>query len=1689
MSTKPRKNPDTLGDAANQTPPFSRADEKPGVSTDRAPETDEPNTSPFPIVAIGASAGGLAALKTFFSLVPKESGAAYVVVVHLSPEHESHLQEILRPICAIPVHQVTQTVRLERNRVYIIPPNSNLDAIDTHLRLSDLERHRQNRAPIDHFFRTLAEMHGRNAIGVILSGTGSDGSLGLRRIKECGGLTVVQTPSEAEYGDMPRNAIKAVPVDLVVPVGKIPHAVLHDVARSEPKACVTSNGDDTAENIPEDTPENDKQFLKKIFAIVQSRTGRDFNQYKLSTMYRRVVRRMQFHRLPEPSAYLDLLQRSPEESSALADDLLINVTSFFRDPEVFEALENTVVDRLFAGKGPTDSVRIWSVGCATGEEAYSLAILLLEKKLQLDAPPMIQMFASDLHKQSLDRAREGFYPTEALQSVRPDRLERFFDRENGGYRVKAALRELVVFAPHNLIADPPYSRLDMISCRNLFIYLDRELHQRIVEIFHYALKPDGHLLLGISESIDEGELFRIEDKKRSIFRRNNAAVFEPRLPVFNLGRSRTSDRLAGVNHHPTVAYGGIHQRMVEQYAPPSVLLSPDNHVVHFSAHAGRYFVHPGGTPTTSVFKLVRDDLRVELKAAVSAARVQGGIVRTRPIHVRFNGHQLPVSLDVRPSLDPEQQGFLLVIFDENPLSPTAVEMTNGDTPSRRDRDKVNALMRAKESAEQRLQGIIKEYETTQEDLRASNEELQSANEELRSTFEELETSKEELQSINEELQTVNQENRHKVEELAQLSSDLQNLFMATDIATIFLDRDFRILRFTPSTTDLFNVRMTDRGRPLSDLTHRLGHAALEDAVLYVLEQLIPIEREVEDSSGRWYLMRIRPYRTMGDRIAGVVLTFVEITQRKHMEDALRRQKEFSEHIIETLPQPLLVLSDDFIVERANAAFYTHFNVRRDETQGRKIYDLGNGQWNIPSLRELLERVLPDNTVFNGYEVDHVFDGLGHRVMLLNGRKLRDMRLILLGISDITERSQVEKAVRANNERLRLQRMINVRGVGVINFDRTGVLIDANDAFLQMTGRTRDEVTRRTLTWQNMTAPEHRETSEHQLEQLHAAGRIGPYEKECLRKDGSRLWMVFAGADLGDGTSVEYCMDVSDRKRAEAALHEAQARLAADLEAMSTLQRLGSLFIAEGNLNSILHEIIDAAVAITGADFGTIQILDAKMKRLKLVAQRGFEPGWVDFCSKIEDGDGGCRRVLDLGERVIVEDVDTDSYFAGMQLLELHRQAGVRAFQVTPLVSRSGRPLGVFSTHTQEAGRPVERTLKLLDLLARQASDIIDRAQGEEAREVHHRLVEADRRKNEFLAMLSHELRNPLTPIRTSLHILDLAAPGSEKARRAQAVISRQVDHMTHLIEDLLDITRITSGKIQLECEILDLNELVQRVMTDHREVFVAQGVALEMLNGAHDVWVNGDRTRLSQVIGNILQNAAKFTAAGGKTSISVRSNLAHEQAIVRIADTGRGIPPEILPKLFEPFTQADVSLDRSKGGLGLGLSVVKGLVELHGGSVWGESDGQGKGAVFTIALPLVMEPATFSATQQQTRGPRRRVLVVEDNADAADSLRTALEFEGHDVEVAHTGREGLAKASTFVPDFVFCDIGLPELNGYEVATAMRADPKLAQTVLIALTGYATPEDVAKTKAAGFDEHLAKPPSLAAILTVMNEKRR
>ena len=849
-----------------------------------------------PVVGLGGSAGSIGPLKTFFSKIPADSGMAYVVVLHLSPDHESNLAALLANIAPIPVSQVTDTVEVEVNHVYVIPPGKHLSMTDGELRLYDLRNEGGKRVTVDLFFRTLADTHGPQAMAIVLSGADGDGASGLKRIKERGGLTVAQDPSEAEHSGMPRSAIGTGMVDWVLPVAEMP-ARLVEYRRNEEKLCLP--GEEAPPSGPPAKPDANETALRETLAFLRLRTGRDFSYYKRATVLRRLGRRMQVNGVPDLPAYLTFLRTHPGESTALLQDLLISVTNFFRDRDSFEALEHAI-PRLFKNKGPEDQIRVWVAGCATGEEAYSVAMLLAEHAGTLDAPPKLQVFATDIDEMAVRSARDGFYLDTIVADVSPERLRRFFAREPGGYRVQRAVRETVLFAPHDLLKDSPFSRLDLITCRNLLIYLNRKAQANALDVFHFALRPDGRLFLGTSETADDaGSLFAPLDKKYRLYQRRATSrkvlptlegpspqvlalgVSPARLsalPLATTASPRTSAPAEGQGPVQTSSWSELHFRLLEHLAPPSLIVGSNDNILHLSEKAGRYLQFSGGEPSNDLLRIVHPMLRVELRAALFRARQTGQSVQVADIPFEVEGQWRAVTLrvSVAASLTPD---FLLVVFDESNLATEnpLLLAREPDPVTRQLEDELDHL-----KAEQR--GTAEQYEASTEELKASNEELQAINEELRSATEELETSREELQSINEELTTVNQELKTSVEEFSRANSDLQNLMASTHIATVFLDRQLCIKRYTPAAVNLFSLIPTDVGRPLSDLHPRLEYDDLAADAERVLDHLTVVEREVRSIDGEWFYARLLPYRTLDDRIAGVVLTFVDISERKRAQE-------------------------------------------------------------------------------------------------------------------------------------------------------------------------------------------------------------------------------------------------------------------------------------------------------------------------------------------------------------------------------------------------------------------------------------------------------------------------------------------------------------------------------------------------------------------------------------------------------------------------------------------------------------------------------------------------------------------------------------------------------------------------------------------------------------------------------------
>jgi two-component system CheB/CheR fusion protein len=989
------------------------------------------------VVGIGASAGGLKALEAFFEALPGDTGLTYVVITHLHPEYESHLPELLQRHTHMPVRQVNGLVHVEKDHVYVIPPNRRLVMADSQIDTAEFEEPRGQRAPVDYFFRSLAGVH-PNSVGIILSGGGTDGAVGVKAIKEGGGLLMVQHPDEAEYNSMPQAAIATGLADVVLPVKELAEKLV-EYARFRPPLPLDAD----------ELSEREIALIRRITAQVHTRTGHDFSQYKRSTLLRRIQRRMQIHGLSTLEKYLDSLRQDATEASALFNDILIGVTNFFRDRESWENLATGVLPKILKGKESGDMVRIWTIGCSTGEEAYGMAILLFEAADKLESWPQIQVFASDLDENAIRHAREGLYPTAIEADVSTERLERFFTREGDHYRVRSELRDVVLFTHHSVLRDAPFSRMDLVSCRNLLIYLERKIQDTVFDILHYALKPGGYLFLGNSESAESAsELFQTVDKNHRIYRAKQWKHEHPYIPSLPLSVGTSTYKeyynqpsgprmrsLLGVARPPDT-----HSQALEEQAPPSVLVDDRYRVLNVSETAGRYLIQPSGPITTELLKLVRPELQLELRTALFHVFESDQAILAPPVAVRFNGHPHRVILSVKPYAgstkdDKKPEKLALVFFLEDERDEPMVQEEQGKEETRKNAVVVQLENEVRRLREQ-LQVSIEEYESSSEELKASNEELQSINEEYRSTTEELETSKEELQSVNEELQTVNNELKSKFEELSRSHNDLENLMSSTEIATLFLDRELRIRHYTPGMQELFHIMPVDRGRPIKHLTHTLQYSHFLEDAENALRTLVPIEREVRGESGGWFLLRTRPYRTMDDRIEGVIFTFVEVTRIKQAEEQFvemnatleQRLQEADEAsrklaqandlfyaLFETNPIPtVLIRQEDEVFLHANAEFLKYFQVQENEVIGHSASEFSLNLGLRDNAQAELRTQLQREGRIRNIEFEIKLPSGELRIILasLQVLILEETNALITTFIDITERVRAEGQIRA-----------------------------------------------------------------------------------------------------------------------------------------------------------------------------------------------------------------------------------------------------------------------------------------------------------------------------------------------------------------------------------------------------------------------------------------------------------------------------------------------------------------------------------------------------------------------------------------------------------------------------------------------------------------------------------------------------
>jgi two-component system CheB/CheR fusion protein len=1509
----------------------SQRGEPPGAST------------AFPIVGVGASAGGLMAVTDLLKHLPRDVQVAVVLVQHLDPKHGSLTSDILSRVSPMPVAEVTDGMQIHAHHVYVIPPNATLRISNRVLRLLPREARGQH-LPIDLFFRSLAEEKKEQAIGVVLSGIASDGTAGVQAIKAEGGFTFAQDPVSAQYDGMPRSAILSGAVDVV----ETPEGIAAEIVKIAERFAVTGAGPLPAEpRMPAPGPDGN---LRRIFSLIRNATGVDFTHYKHSTIQRRIARRLFLRKIEDLQTYADYLSRHPDEVKALFSDVLIHVTGFFRDPQAYDALKTKILPKYLENWNPNVAFRIWVPGCSSGEEAYSIAMTFFEALDKAKIRPSLQIFASDISDASIQRARAAVYEDGAVKDISKARLRRFFEKvEGGGYRIAKWLRDTCLFSKHDLTSDPPFAKIDLISCRNVLIYFASDLQKRVVPILNYALNPGGFLWLGRSESISGfATLFSLEDRTHKFYSKKviGTTIRGPFPVTRQLGVVAPGRMLPVAETGLQVVEAEADRAAIEQYAPPGVVINDAGEILQVRGRPAPYIELASGQASLNVFKLAHPEVVSDLRYLINTARKSHEALIKGGLTIDKNGQRRTFGIRIMPlpRISESTERYFSIFFEEATAQaePQAVPSKHRETRTTRNQ-RLEEVRRTLEDRKYQ-QKLIEEYETTQEELVSSNEELQSTNEELQSTNEELETAKEELQSANEEMTTINDELQTRNTEMTQVTNDLTNLLASVYLPIVMVGPDARIRRFTPKAGETLNLIPSDVGRPIGDIKPAVQAPDLDEMVARVMKTLAVEEAETQDKLGTWYRLQVRPYRTADNRIDGAVIALADISALKRSSDVLKKTADDARAVIEAMPTAMLVVTSDHRVQIANQAFYTLFQMNPSETEGRDVSDLGDGAWNIPSLPTVLKRVLSQGTPFHDLEVERDFPRVGRKSVLLHATATRltssGLNVALLAVEDQTAKKRTAAQLRSAEEKYR--HLLENANDGIVIVNEEAAIEFANHRLEAMFGYAPGELIGQR--YDCLIPKEYREIHE----QHHA---------EFMRQPVAR--------DMGRG------IDLTGKRRD------------------------GTIFPVEISLSPV-------------------QINDSTMVT---------------------------AIVRDISER---------------KKIEVERR-------------------GLLSRET-EARREAE---------------------------------EANLVKDEFLATLSHELRTPLSTILAWVQVLRLRADGA-KAKDAIAAIERSVRAQTQLIEDLLDVSRIRVGKLQLKLQDVDPARCIAASIDSVRTLAEANSIALDDELDGSGCRISADAERVEQVLRNLLTNALKFTPAGGTVTVRSRRLVDPERIEIQVQDSGKGIKPDFLPNLFTRFTQEDSTSTRASGGLGLGLSIVKNLVEMHNGSVKAESPGEGQGAVFTVTLPCTSPHRSDGARDDESVGAPQgansdmdnvaelkgiRVLVIDDLDDARDALSAMLQSLGAEPRAVASAAEGLGALASFKPDVVLCDIALPVEDGFSFIRKVRAmTPDAgARTPVAALSAYAGAEYTRRSLDAGFDLHVSKPAGAAeisrAVLTLASRRAR
>ncbi|WP_295441359.1 chemotaxis protein CheB [uncultured Thiodictyon sp.] len=1621
------------------------------------------------IVGLGASAGGLEPLEQFFAHLPANTGLSFVVVQHLDPHRPSLLAGLLARHAAMPVIEAADGVRPKPDHAYVIAPGTRLLLAGGAFKVSAATG---PTAPgrIDAFFCSLAAEEREHAVAVLFSGAGQDGTVGLRAIKERGGLTLAQSPETAKHDAMPQSAIEAGLVDHVLPPEALAAKLL------EHAGYVTTAGHSSTAALEPELASR----LGRICALIRQHTGHDFANYKEGTLLRRIRRRMQILHVPTVDAYLAGLERDMTEAESLVKDLLIGVTQFFRDPDAFQALAQQVVPRLIQGRPADAPVRIWVAGCASGEEVYSLAILAREHLERIESRRAVQIFATDLDAQMLAAARVGRYPLTIAEHVSPERLARFFVREGQRYQAVKALREMCIFSPHSLIRDPPFSQLDLISCRNVLIYFSAELQSKLVPLFHFALRPGGFLFLGPAEGLSGSHaLFETIDKSSRIFRRRQT-VIRPLLD-FPPAARRTA-RPVGVTPpapgrerpSPTLQQrvsAAFERTVLDEYATPCAVVNDRGELVLVAGRLDRYFRLASGAVTTNLVDLVPPILRVELRRALqAAAATRQRVVRDNIVLALDDGtHRVQLTVRPVPGMEVDAGLLLVVVQDYAPLERPAQSGESADTAGLAEPPALDLLELELRTTRAELKTTVEDLDSANEELKSSNEELIATNEELQSANEELQTSQEELHSLNEELETVNTELRQNVDELGAANSDLQNLFVSTEVATIFLDRDLRVVRFTPAATARFRLIDTDVGRPIGDLAPRFhGQDLIADAG-EVLRTLTPLERPIRTSEGSWFILRVLPYRTLENLIAGVVVTFIDISEVKNAEEALRAalaKAEAGERMLAALMQHV---PEGITVCDADGTLRLISQYGQDllggPHAGKRIEDVArdwtvyrpDGQTLMPTQELPLMQALHGVTVRDFELVQRSADG--HQLPLLcSAAPIRDVGGAVVGAivtwRDIRERKAAQDALRRSEARWNAA--LEHFAEGVILATQDEQVFYWNPTARAMHGFTRPDegiepLERTPITFQLWTPDGGRllELDEWPMRRIKRGERVSDLELRLRRPDqGWERIVSYSGAmvDTQGGERLIFLSvhDLTEQRQAEEALRLTQASIDAAAEMVAWFTPDGRVRYANDATCRTLGYPRDELLRLTALDFSPGFTWEAYAEHWAEVRRR--KSLTLEVVHRRKDG-------TDYPAEVTVNHVA----YAGQEYLFAYGR------DITERKQNEAE-LNAYRQHLE--AMVAERTAQLS--AAKEAAETANIA------------------KSAFLANMSHEIRTPLNGITGMAHLIQRDGLTPHQGEQMQT-LQRSANHLLEIINAILELSKIEAGKFSLNEGPVRIERLLADVVSQLQTQVQAKPLRIVTQIGEIPPYIQGDATRLQQALLNYAGNAVKFTERG---QIALQVTRAEEDAATvllrfEVADTGIGIAPEVLPRLFSAFEQADNSTTRRYGGTGLGLAITRKLAQLMGGEAGGHST-LGVGSTFWFTARLKKGQPTVTGVEDIPIGEaeaclRRdhagtRLLIVEDEPVNREIARQLVEDVGLIADCAADGAQAVRLAGDQAYALILIDMQMPVLDGLEATRRIRraTTSGMARIPVVAMTANAFAEDQAACLAAGMDDFLTKP---------------